>query len=107
MEGLGETAKCKNWGLTIGEECYTRVCWVDDNILIARGWTELRSLCRHFDGIMPKAGMGADRGDSDECGWITNETRSPEGLPIGEACVQKQQDRVHSTWKAFWANRAA
>lgn len=84
-------------------------------------------MCRRLDAIMPNARMGAGWGDSDKCGWIITEIKSPEGFTIGEASVQKQQelrilgclcapkdteerlveDRVNNAWKTFWANRAA
>lgn len=84
--------KPKRWVLAIGESVYTRICSVDDNVLIARGWNELQGMCRLLDQIMPEAGMSSDWGDSENCSWITSESRAPESFAVGSANVQKLEE---------------
>lgn len=88
LENWHETAETKPWGLKIGQGVYTRICWAGDNILIAKGWKEQRSMCRLFEQIMPKVGMNSDWGDSEKWSWIITETRAAEHFTIGEAKVQ-------------------
>lgn len=119
-----EEAAAQRWGVPFDGVLLSRVCWADDNILIAQGPpAQLRRMLRRMDALLPEAGMSADWADSDKCSWTGTHTGGAV-IEVGGhevPCVPNArvpgrifnansfeestvQDRVAKAWRAFWVN---